>query len=68
MAYNKRNYFERIVEIQNITLEYKKKGVTQIWIYRNHIEKKYHICLRTYNAYLAINAKKSLQDLSKGIK
>ncbi len=68
MAYNKRNYFERIVEIQNITLEYKKKGVTQIWIYRNHIEKKYNISLRTYNAYLAINAKKSLQDLNKGIK
>jgi len=65
MAYNRKNLLNRIIEIQQTTLEHKKKGSTQRWIYENVIEPKYCISQGTYNNYLAINAKKELNDLKR---
>lgn len=63
MAYNKRYLLTKIIEIQTIVLEAKKRGVTQTWIYRNLVADKYHISESTYNNYLAINAKRELDKL-----
>lgn len=63
MAYNKKNLLSKIIEIQEITLLHKKKGITQKAIYKNEIENQYMISCSTYNRYLAINAKKELKEL-----
>ncbi len=63
MAYNKKNLLSKIIEIQEITLRFKKKGLTQKAIFRNEIENQYMISFSTYCKYLATNAKKELKEL-----
>lgn len=65
MAYTRRYLLKKIVEIQTITLREKKRGVTQVWIYRNLISDVYHISESTFNNYLAINAKRELDALER---
>lgn len=61
MAYNRKNYYKRIIEIQNITLEHTQKGVTQEWVYNNIIYPKYFISRATYYRYLSTNAKHAIK-------
>lgn len=63
VAYNRRNLLNKIIEIQNITLELKKLGVTQKRIFKDHIEKRYHISRSTYYEYLGTSAKLQLKKL-----
>lgn len=63
MAYNKTKLLEKIIEIQNIVLAEKKRGLSQVYIYRNLIANKYFISESTFNNYLAINAKHELDRL-----
>ena len=64
MAYNRKNTLERMIEIQEIVLEMKKKeGVKQKWIYDNVIFPKYKISYSCFNSYLSKNAKKELKIL-----
>ena len=63
MAYNKRNLYRKIVEIQDLTLEHTKKGCTQIWVYENVIKPKYFISQGTYYNYLSPNAKGELKKM-----
>lgn len=61
MSYNKRNYYKRVLEIQEITLEYSKKGWSYKQIYWQKISNRYHISYSTYSNYLGINAKQALK-------
>lgn len=63
MAYNRKNILNRIVEIQNITIEHTCRGVTQQWVYQHVIFPKYFISIGTYYNYLACNAKGELKRL-----
>ena len=63
MAFSKRNILERIVEIQNITLEHKGKGYTQAWIYRNVVKSRFYISESTFKNYMCRNAKRELREL-----
>jgi hypothetical protein len=63
MAYNRINLLRRIVEIQDITLEHKKKGATQLWIYHNLIADRFKISISSYNRYLSLPAKRELREL-----
>ena len=63
MAYNRAKLLEKIIEIQNIVLTEKKRGLFQINIYHNLIAKQYFISESTFNNYLAINAKRELELL-----
>jgi hypothetical protein len=65
MAYNQRNKLLRIIEIQNITLEHTKKGVSQVWIMDNLIKPRFFISESTYYNYLGINAKKLLAEYDR---
>lgn len=65
MAYNKRNYYERIIDIQNIVREHQKKGATHIWIFNNHIRDTYRISYSTFSNYLGIPAAKELKKLKQ---
>lgn len=60
MAYKNINRLRRIIEIQNITLEYTAKGVTQEWVYRNIIYPRFYISRQTYYRYLAEPAKRKI--------
>lgn len=65
MAYNKENFYKRIIEIQTITLRERKRGLFFKEIFHSFIENDYHISKRTYDSYLGINAKKLLKDLQE---
>ena len=60
------NKLRLICLIQDITLEAKKNGATQRWVFRNKIYPVYFISERTFNTYLAVPAKALLKEkLSK---
>jgi hypothetical protein len=63
MAYNRENLLRKIIEIQDIVLEHKGRGVTQIWVYENIIKDRYHISVATFNNFLATPAKAELKQL-----
>lgn len=67
MAYNKRNKLERIIEIQNITLEHTGRGVSQEWVFNNVIFPRFRISKATYYVYLATPAKRELRELLERI-
>lgn len=63
MAYNRKNYLKKIIEIQEITLKYRKEGLFYKEIFHKYIEKEYYISKKTFDNYLGINAKKELKEL-----
>jgi len=63
MAYNKRNLYLKIIEIQDIVLKGQKRGDSQKEIFYNEIEKVYFISMRTFYNYLDINAKAELKKI-----
>lgn len=65
MAYNKTNRLRRIVQIQDLVLEHKRRGVTQLWVYENIVWPQYRISISCFKEYLSINAKRELQRLKE---
>lgn len=65
MAYTKKNKYQRIIDIQDLTLEHTKKGVTQEWVYNNIVYPTWRISRRSYYNYLSINAKSELKKLEE---
>ncbi len=63
MAYNSKNYLERIVEVQELVKMHQKKGSSLIWIYKNIINPIYRVSYSTYNNYLATPAKRKLKEI-----
>lgn len=66
MAYNKLNYYKRIIKIQEITQEqYHHFGLSYKEIYHQFIEHQFHICKRTFHTYLGVPAKRELKKLQE---
>lgn len=65
MGYNRRNILRRIVEIQNITLEHTRRGVSQKWVYENIIFPRFYLSPATYYNYLGINARAELKKIEE---
>lgn len=65
MAYNKRNLYTRIIEIQDIVLKKQRYYTTQKELFYKEIEPIYHISIRTFQNYLEIPAKFELEKLNK---
>lgn len=63
MAYNSKNLLQKIIDIQNIYLEYNRQGVTGEFIFTKYIEPVYHISRSTFYNYLGRNAKKELKEI-----
>lgn len=53
----------RVIEIQDITLDYTRRGITQKYCYENVIFSKYYISYSCFCRYLSINAKVQLKKL-----
>jgi hypothetical protein len=64
VAYNRKNILTRIVDIQTVTLEHTRRGVSQEFVYNDIIYPRYRISKRTYYRYLKENAKKELKELT----
>lgn len=65
MTYNKKNLLVKIIEIQDIVLRERRKGVSQVYVYNTYVKDQYYISYSTFNNYLARNAKKELEILNK---
>ncbi|BBQ08179.1 hypothetical protein OZ664_19965 [Elizabethkingia sp. HX WHF] len=66
MAYNKTNYYKRIVKVQEIVKREKFcNGLTYKEIYYKFIEKEFNICYRTFSTWLGIPADRELKKLQK---
>jgi hypothetical protein len=65
MAYNKRNLYIKVIEIQDIVLAGQKRGDTQKDIFYKEIEPVYHISIATFYNYLATPAKMRLLKLDR---
>lgn len=65
MAYNKRYFLKRIIEIQDIVMREKNRGSYQVWIYENLIKDQFHISYSTFNNYLGTNARRELARLEE---
>ncbi|MCT4640400.1 MAG: hypothetical protein N4A72_22070 [Bacteroidales bacterium] len=53
MAYTRKRLLKKQIDIQDITLEYTRKGVSQEWVFHNIISPKFYIGRSTYYEYLA---------------
>jgi hypothetical protein len=65
MAYNRKNLLKKIINIQQITIEYEAKGVKKKWIFENLIQPNYNISYVTYYNYLNTNARKELSEMGE---
>lgn len=54
-----------MIEIQNLVLERKKHGITQLHVYETEVYPRYFISYTTFNRYLSYPAK---QELKRGRK
>lgn len=67
MAYNRRYFLERVIEIQDIAMREKDRGRYQVWIYENLIKEQFHISYSTFNNYLGTNARRELAKLKENL-
>ena len=65
MAYNRKNLLEKIIEIQTITLEQEKIGLSKRKIYDKFVRQQHHISRGCYFSYLGTNAKRELKILQE---
>lgn len=57
----KHNYFKRVLKVQEVYNLFKQEGLSDIYIYDEHIKDVFHISERTYREYLTILAKKEIR-------
>lgn len=50
----KENMENKIRKVQQITIEYKRQGLSQKEIYWRYIHDQFFICMGTYNRYLRV--------------
>lgn len=67
MAYNRVNYYTKIIDIQNEVLALKSQNEDMYYkeIYWQYIYPKWRISYRTFHTYLGINAKRELKLLKE---
>lgn len=66
MAYNKENYYKKIIKVQEIVKREKyQNGLTQKEIFHQFIADQFNISERTFYNYLAIPAQMKLKKLKR---
>ncbi|MBE7630099.1 hypothetical protein LNI98_07020 [Tenacibaculum dicentrarchi] len=65
MAYNNKNLYTRIIEIQTLVLYLREQDedISYKEMYWQHIYPRWKICYRTYHTYLGTPAKRELKKL-----
>lgn len=62
MAYNNKNTLQKIIRVQDLVLEQKRRGVSQVYVYENLIRDTYLISYSTFNRWLSYPAKQELRS------
>lgn len=66
MAYSKKNYYKRVIKIQEITqIQVDSYGLKYKEIYHRFIEPQFNISMKTYQTYLGVPAKRELKKLEQ---
>lgn len=66
MAYSKKNYYKRVIKIQEITqTQVDSYGLKYKEIYYRFIEPQFNISMKTYQTYLGVPAKRELKKLEQ---
>lgn len=65
MAYHRRNFLRKVLRVQQIVLQHRRRGLFYKEIYHQYIENEFNISKRTFDSYLGINAKKELKELEE---
>ena len=66
MAYNKKNYYKRIVKLQELVKQEKhNNGLSYKEIYWKYVEPQFHISIRTYHEWLGIPAQRELKKIEE---
>lgn len=65
MAYNNKNTLRKMVRVQDIVLDQKRHGVSQLFVYENLIRDTFLISYSTFNRWLAYPAKQELKNGGK---
>ena len=64
MAYSKKNYYKRIVKIQEITqFQFHTFGMSYKQIFHLFVEDQFNISKRTFHQYLGVPAKRELKKM-----
>jgi len=64
-GYNRKNFLLRVERVNEVYLEYARRGVFVEHIYRNHIKDQFLISRTTFFAYLSIPYKKELEEIER---
>jgi hypothetical protein len=65
MAFNRRNYYRKIIKVQDIVTEKQRLGITNTRIFEEFIKDEFNISKRTFDEYLGIPAKNKLKELEQ---
>lgn len=65
MAYNRRYFLQRVVEVQDTAWPYIRRGVTQKYVYENYIKGQFKISFSTFSNWMGIPAKAELRKLEE---
>lgn len=65
MAYNRKLFLKRVIEVQELALKYTNSGVTQKFIYDNHVRDTYNISYSTFSNWMGIPAKSDLKKMEE---
>jgi len=67
MAYNNKNYWLRIIDIQELVLNLQEEHlcITMKKIHEDYIFPKWKISYKTFSNYMGINAKRELKKYEK---
>lgn len=68
MAYNRKNFLTRVLEIQELYKEKNKLGITNVKIHQDYIFPRYHVSRATFYEYLVIPAKRDLKKIDEAEK
>lgn len=68
MITRKKNYYLRVMDVMEVYQEYKEKGYTNTWIYRNHIKDQFRISIKTMYSYMNVNYKRELLKIEEKVK
>lgn len=63
MPYNKINYLQKVVAVNEIFIKYAAKGLSNEYIYNNYIKSVFFISRTTFYNYLSIPYKKELKQI-----
>jgi hypothetical protein len=63
----RRNFLNRVLEIQQFVLERQEPGQPMAFTYREHVVGRFHISLKTLYRYMGIPARKELRQVEEAI-